>query len=137
MCCTLSGIQLILITELTINGYVCMHVGGPCLSPIQYIPSTGTLVWDPPMCSGWQNDTVYIIRVETTDKHFERSTDRNSYILPADIKGLTAVTLQAYIQFLWREDGTKQNTDVGISTGQVASHSLYIISKGLLRFRKI
>ena len=27
--------------------------------------------------------------------------------------------------------------DVGISAGQVASHSLYIISKGLLRFRKI
>ena len=117
--------------------YVCMHVGGPCLSPIQYIPSTGTLVWDPPMCSGWQNDTVYIIRVEINDKHFERSTDRNSYVLPVGIKGLTAVTLQAYNSCGEKTELNRTLIDVGISTGQVASHSLSIISKGLLRFRKI
>ena len=52
-----------------------------------------------------------------------------SYVLPAGIKGLTAVTLQTY-----NSCGEKTELDVGISTGQVASHSLSIISKGLLRF---
>ena len=95
------------------------------------------------MCSGWQNDTVYIIRVETTDKHFERSTDRNSYVLPAGIKGLTAVILQAYNSCGEKTELNRTLIDVGISTGQVASHSLYIIievqkdSRPVLKYRQV
>ena len=69
--------------------------GNNCLSPITYVADSSEVVWESPKCPGWEKVSVYTIRISTEGGLFERSTDKNSYVLPDSIKKVVNVSLIA------------------------------------------
>ena len=53
------------------------------------------VVWESPKCPGWEKVSVFTIRISTEGGLFERSTPKNSYVLPDSIKGVVNVSLIA------------------------------------------